>query len=175
MPSVSTEFCEKFFCRLGNFPTPPLADHSRASVLLLQSPHDDGLEMYAEFLRYHGFAPVAVTNVHDALTVAPAVDVIVTGIRVPGPFDGIDLVRRLRAKEEAKQTPIIVLTACVFPRDRERAARAGCDVFLPKPCLPNDLLREVRRLLAFRAAHEPADTNPVFMPALRYAERIEHV
>jgi hypothetical protein len=34
---------------------------------------------------------------------ALSLDVIVTGIRVPGPFDGIELVRRLRADERMTQ------------------------------------------------------------------------
>lgn len=76
--------------------------------------------MYAEFLRYHGFAPIAVSSVRNAL----------------------------RHDDGTMRKPIIVLTACVYRRDRERAEHAGCDVFLPNPCLPNDLLREVRRVLA---------------------------
>ena len=43
---------------------------------------------------------------------------------------------------------IIVLTACVWKPERERAEAARCDVFLPKPCLPDHLLAEVRHLLA---------------------------
>ena len=43
--------------------------------------------------------------------------------------------------------PLIVLTACAWPKDRARAEGAGCDVFLPKSCLPNDLLGEVQQLL----------------------------
>lgn len=122
---------------------------STTVVLLVQSSRDDGLEMYAEFLRHEGLAPIAVSNASDALTAASKAAVIVTGILLPGSsMDGIDLIARLRSDERMKHTPIIVLTACVWKTERERAEHAGCDVFLPKPCLPNDLLREVRRLLA---------------------------
>jgi DNA-binding response OmpR family regulator len=72
----------------------------------------------------------------------------VTGIRVPGPFDGLELVRRLRAHDRTRRKPIIVLSACTLPRDQDAAREAGCSVFLPKPCLPDALSREVRRLLA---------------------------
>ena len=75
--------------------------------------------MYAEFLRYHGFAPTAVSSVSNAL----------------------------RHDDGTMRKPIIVLTACVYRRDRERAEHAGCDVFLPKPRPPNNLLREVRLLV----------------------------
>ncbi len=30
--------------------------------------------------------------------------------------------------------PIIVLTACAWDAERERATNAGCDLFLAKPC-----------------------------------------
>ena len=32
--------------------------------------------------------------------------------------------------------------------ERQRAESAGCDLFLTKPCLPDELLREVHLLLA---------------------------
>src|SRR6266581_2425294 len=72
----------------------------------------------------------------DALALARTTDIVVTGIRVPGPFDGVELVRRLRANDGTKHKPIIVVTACAFEPDQQRACAAGCDAFLPKPCLP---------------------------------------
>lgn len=103
--------------------------------------------MYSEFLRDHGFAVIGVSDAWDALTVAPKADVIVTGILLASSMDGVELIARLRHDERTNHTPIIVLTACAWKTERERAAHAGCDVFLSKPCLPSDLLRHVRRLL----------------------------
>ncbi len=114
-----------------------------AVVLLVQRSRDDGLEMYAEFLRYHGLAPIAVSNARNALMLAPEADIIVTGIILDDQIDGVELVSRLRHDDGTMDKPIIVLTACAGRRDRERAEHAGCDVFLPKPCLPNDLLHHV--------------------------------
>lgn len=119
----------------------------RPVVLLVLQARDDALDMYAEYLRYHGLVPIALSNARDARVRARRADIIVTGIILDGPADGIELVSRLRDDDGTRHTPIIVLTACAWARDRERALHAGCDVFLPKPCLPNDLLREVRRLL----------------------------
>jgi DNA-binding response OmpR family regulator len=103
--------------------------------------------MYAEFLRANGFSVTEVDSTDDGLSAAHAVDLIVTGVRMPGSFDGIELVRRLRDDERTKSKPLIVLTACTFEPDQSRAFAAGCDVFLPKPCLPEILLKEARRLL----------------------------
>jgi two-component system cell cycle response regulator DivK len=75
-------------------------------------------------------------------------DVVVTGIRVPGPFDGVELVRHLRTNATTQDRPIIVLTACAFTHDERRARAAGCDVFLRKPCYPEALLAEIQRVWA---------------------------
>ena len=119
---------------------------SRPSVLLVESAQDDR-EMYAEFLRAHNFAPLEVETTDEALRAASTADVIVTGIRVPGSFDGVELVRRLRHDGATKHKALIVLTACVFEPDLSRAHAAGCDVFLPKPCLPETLLAEIQSVL----------------------------
>jgi len=117
--------------------------------------------MYAEFLRYHGHAVIPVSDPRDALMLAPQADIVVTGISLDDPMDGVELVSRLRRDDCTRSTPIVVLTACAWPTDRKRAEGAGCDVFLPKPCLPNDLLGEVRLLLAATRS-ETADTPHVY-------------
>jgi CheY-like chemotaxis protein len=111
--------------------------------------------MYVEFLRHHGFAVMGIPDAWDALTVAPDADVIVTGILLASSIDGHELIARLRNDGRTNQTPIIVLTACAWTTERERAERAGCDVFLEKPCLPSDLLRHVRGRAARKVIHSP--------------------
>ena len=143
----------------------------RPVVLLVQASRDDSLEMYAEFLRYHGLAVIPVADARDALMLAPQADIVVTGIILDDPMDGVELVSRLRHNDCTRSTPIIVLTACVWPKERARAEGAGCDVFLPKPCLPNDLLGEVRQLLVATRS-QTADTRRGFqIPSHRAARR----
>jgi CheY-like chemotaxis protein len=123
----------------------------QASVLLIE-PDDDSRSMYTEYLEACGFMPQTADTTDDGLRSALHADVVVTGIRVPGSFDGVELVRRLRESEPAKHTPIIVLTACAFDTDQQRALAAGCDAFLAKPCLPDRLANEIRHLLPERSA-----------------------
>ena len=134
-------------------PESPLARagsrHLEPSILLLDG-FPDSRHMYAECLRAARLQPVECDDTADALAHAQRVDLIVTGIRVPGPFDGLELVRRLRADDRTLRKPIIVLSACAMMRDQESARSAGCSVFLPKPCLPDVLIREIRQLLASR-------------------------
>lgn len=125
------------------------------NVLLVDSTPDDRT-MYAECLRIWGLNPVEIDNTADALHAANDADVILTGIRVQGPFDGLELVRRLRDSDSVYDRPIIVLTACVSEADLQRAFAAGCDVYLPKPCLPDRLVSEIRTALArYRASPSP--------------------
>jgi CheY-like chemotaxis protein len=118
-------------------------------VLLVDSVKDNRA-MYAEFLRAAGFHPIETDNASDALALAVTADAIVTGIRLSGPFDGLELVRRLRADGRTERKPTIVLTACALEEDEQRARAAGCDVFLTKPCLPETLASELRRAMGMR-------------------------
>jgi two-component system, cell cycle response regulator DivK len=104
--------------------------------------------MYAEFLDHQGMVAICVSSARRAMTVAPIADVIVTGLRLPGEIDGVDLIAWLRRDNRTKRIPIIVLTACAWNTERASAETAGCDVFLSKPCLPDELLRQLRRLVA---------------------------
>jgi CheY-like chemotaxis protein len=139
-------------------------------VLLVQPERDDR-DMYAEFLRHAGMAPIAVSHAAPALGLAPDSDVIVTELLLPGSMDGIEFIARLRSDRSTNGIPIIVLTSSAWDTERERAQRAGCDMFLPKPCLPDRLLREIRRLLAKSAMwtrqRQPAKANLPIEPQTR--------
>lgn len=43
--------------------------------------------------------------------------------------------------------PILVVTACVYSDKMPNAHRAGADVVLLKPCLPDMLLQELKRTI----------------------------
>jgi CheY-like chemotaxis protein len=130
-----------------------LTPHS-PKVLLVQR-HDDNRSMYAEFLRHHNFNVGCPADVAEALVLAAGADVIVTGLLLPGPLDGFEFITRLRRDAATKEKPIIVLTAWAWQTERLRAEEAGCDVFLTKPCLPHELLRQVRRVVALAKPRRP--------------------
>jgi two-component system cell cycle response regulator DivK len=114
----------------------------RSTVLLVESDADTR-EMYAECLRMSGFTVLSAETTDDGLRSATNADVIVTEIRVSGSCDGLDFVSRLRRADATKKKPVLVLTACAFEQDQRRAYAAGCDVFLSKPCLPENLLSAI--------------------------------
>lgn len=139
--------------------------------MLVESLQDDR-GMYADYLRASVYRVIEVGDTAEALAQSAEADIIVTGIRVPGPFDGLELIHRLRADNATKDTPVIVLTAWVMQSNRNAAARAGCDAFLAKPCLPNMLVGEIRRLLAKRVLGEiPRRVAPASYVAINDKEK----
>ena len=116
-------------------------------TVLLVGPAQDDRMMYADYLRFCGLNPIEIDNTAEALPAAYQADVIVTSIRVDGPFDGIELVRRLRDGDGTHDIPIIVPTASACEPAQWRALAAGCDRFLAKPCLPDRLVSEIRAIL----------------------------
>jgi two-component system cell cycle response regulator DivK len=112
-------------------------------VVLLVESHEDSREMYACYPQLLGFTVLTSDSTDEGLIRASDADVVVTGIRVHGSFDGVELVDRLRHADGTRQKPIIVMTSCALGPDRQRAHAAGCTVFLQKPCLPEQLVNAI--------------------------------
>jgi two-component system, cell cycle response regulator DivK len=122
-------------------------ERTGAEVVLLVQADRDHRNMYAESLLRNGFRPVVTDDPHDALRLADKVDAIVTGIMLAGDMDGVELVARLTRADHTRHIPTIVLTTCSWPSERQRAERAGCALFLAKPCLPDQLIDGLRHVL----------------------------
>ena len=52
-----------------------------------------------------------------------------------------------KADERTSGIPVVALTGHALAGISEGAKQAGCDAFVAKPCLPEDLVREIRRVL----------------------------
>ena len=88
-----------------------------------------------------GFEISEAPNGDEALAAMPTVrpDLVFLDLRMPG-MDGLELARRLRAREGGAKLKIIATSASVLSFNREDAFAAGCDDFLPKPFREEDLL-----------------------------------
>jgi len=73
-------------------------------------------------------------------------DLILMDIRLPG-MDGWEATRRLKADKRTASIPVVALTGHALAGISEGARRAGCDAFVTKPCLPEDLVKEIRKVL----------------------------
>ena len=73
-------------------------------------------------------------------------DLVVLDWMLPG-LSGIELCRRLRARPETKQIPIIMLTARGEESEKVRGLATGADDYIVKPFSVPELLARIRSLL----------------------------
>ncbi|MBD2741733.1 response regulator [Coleofasciculus sp. FACHB-1120] len=62
-------------------------------------------------------------------------------------LDGLQIVRQLREDSHTRTIPVIAVTALARPEDRERILAAGCNDYISKPYLLEDLEAVIRRNL----------------------------
>lgn len=119
-----------------------------APLVLIVDDFEDNREMYAQYLRFHGFDVAEADNGQDALRQANGLrpDVIVMDLSLPG-MDGWEATRRLKQEAATRDIPVIVLTGHALTGSETTARGAGCDRFLTKPCAPSVLGQEIRRML----------------------------
>ena len=130
---------------------------TRAPVVLVVDDHEDTRQMSLIVLRNQGFKPVVAEGCEAAFVAACEAqpDVIVTDLAMLD-GDGWDLLDRLSADQRTKEIPVVMLTACATESVRERAAVEGVSAFFFKPCAPDVLAAELRRLASTRADSTPA-------------------
>ncbi len=69
-------------------------------------------------------------------------DLLMLDIIMPE-MDGFELCRKIREREDYRDTPIVFLTAKSRDEDRELGIEAGANLFLSKPISPDKLLQIV--------------------------------
>jgi CheY-like chemotaxis protein len=74
-------------------------------------------------------------------------DCVLLDILMPG-IDGLEVCRRLRAREELANLKIVMFTAKAFKYDQARAAELGADGYIVKPIDPETFVDQVTRLIA---------------------------
>jgi CheY-like chemotaxis protein len=127
-----------------------MSESSREPIrILVVDDFHDNREMYAAYLRFFGFTVVEAVTGTEAIEMALATppNLIVMDLSLPG-MDGWEATRRLKSDPNTKHIPIIVVSGHALEGSVRAAKMAGCDAFLRKPCLPQALLAEVRKLLS---------------------------
>lgn len=120
-----------------------------APLVLVVDDFQDNREMFAEYLALSGFRVAQAVNGREALERAFALlpDVILMDLSLPE-LDGWEATRRLKRDPRTHHIPVVALTGHVLADHAREAREAGCDGFLAKPCLPEVLVIELRRVLA---------------------------
>jgi two-component system phosphate regulon response regulator PhoB len=119
----------------------------KANILIVEDE-----EALAVMLRYnleaegYGVETVARGDEADLLLKESTPDLVILDWMLPG-LSGIELCRRLRARPETKQLPIIMLTARGEESERVRGLATGADDYIVKPFSVPELSARVRALL----------------------------
>ena len=130
-------------------PQPPL--------ILLVDDFDDALDIYATYMRHFGYRVAVARNGEEAIEQArlERPDLILLDLRMPV-LDGTGTLRVLRQDPQFGAVPIVALTAQALDTERAAALAAGFDFVVSKPCLPDELLAIVARLILPNVVKGPA-------------------
>jgi CheY-like chemotaxis protein len=132
-----------------------MSEAARKPLVLVVDDFADNREMYSEFLTFSGYEVVEARNGKEAIDAAfqRTPDIIIMDLSLPV-MDGWEATRRLKADERTRKIPVVALTGHALAGHSKGARDAGCDSFLAKPCLPDQLVAEIRRMLAGSAGKE---------------------
>ncbi|TVQ55897.1 MAG: PAS domain S-box protein, partial [Spirulina sp. DLM2.Bin59] len=134
-----------------------LAPGQPAVKVLVADDHEANRLFLVQLLTLVGFEVVEATTGGEAIAQwqSQHPDVILMDLQMPE-IDGFAATRQIRDQESATTTytPIIALTASVFPQDRNEAIEAGCDQFLSKPCPEWELFQKLADVLALTYEYE---------------------
>jgi CheY-like chemotaxis protein len=123
----------------------PESDSLKATILV--GDDDPSLRELIRAVLGPGYRFVEAADGREVLTVARDVrpDLIVLDVMLPG-LSGIEVLDILRADEELRETPVVVITA--WSHAEVDAWTAGADRFVSKPFDPDELSNAVEELLA---------------------------
>jgi len=125
------------------------SEATRKPLVLVVDDFADNREMYSEYLSFSGYDVIEAKNGKEAIEAAQErlPDIIIMDLSLPV-MDGWEATRRLKADDRTRGIPVVALTGHALAGHSKGAKEAGCDSFLAKPCLPDQLVTEIRRMLA---------------------------
>ncbi|WP_455374434.1 response regulator transcription factor [Limibacillus halophilus] len=116
--------------------------------VLLAEDEPNIVESLTFLLERAGYAVSSEQDGQAALDAALAKrpDLVILDVMLSG-IDGFEILRRLRAEESFKGTPIIMLTAKGQREDREAALKAGANLYITKPFSNAEVIEAVKSLV----------------------------
>jgi two-component system, cell cycle response regulator DivK len=121
---------------------------TRRPLVLIVEDEVDLRQLYAHELALSGYDVIQAGNGQDAIDTitARSPDLVLMDLSLPV-IDGWEATRRLKADDRTAHIPVVALTGHDGSGELQRATNAGCDWFVPKPCPPDALITEIRRIL----------------------------
>ena len=118
-----------------------------AKILIVED-NEMNRDMLGRRLQRRGYEVVIALDGEEGLAMAAteAPDLILMDLSLPR-VDGWQATRQLKAANETRSIPIIVLTAHALEHEREKAMATGCDDFDVKPIDFARLMSKIERFI----------------------------
>jgi len=132
---------------MASTPDPIAAVSSHPSLLIVDD-YPDALDVWGVYLRAEGFNVFTASDGQSAFAEAirEKPDVIVMDLELPGK-SGYEVARDLKARADTCGIPLIAATGYSHVKQLDLARASGFDAVMVKPCDPQSLVAEIRRLL----------------------------
>jgi CheY-like chemotaxis protein len=103
-------------------------------------------ELYERYFKLKGLRVITAADGLDALQMVGLnrPDAIVLDLVMPR-MSGWDVIKELKSNAGTRNIPIVAMSGRAV---RDKALEAGANTYVQKPCLPEELLREVLRILS---------------------------
>ena len=124
------------------------ATDSKVPIILVVEDEIDNLLLLSHTLIYLQLSFVTATKSKTAFELATKyeVDLVLLDLVLPD-SNGFELANSLRHNELTQDLPIIAISALVQDKDRDRAFEFGCNDYLSKPYLIDDLKRKISKYI----------------------------
>jgi len=138
---------------------PPLAG---AKILLVED-NTINQQVAREILERFGAGVAVARHGGEAVDMVRRVayDVVLMDVQMPV-MDGLTATRRIRARPDLAELPIVALTAHALAEDRDRCLAAGMNDYLTKPIDPEQMLATLGQWIA--PASSAAGQRPTIRP-----------
>jgi CheY-like chemotaxis protein len=132
---------------------------ARARVLVVEDAPDLRV-LVGKLVERMGYEALLAPDVPRALSLIEEheIDLLLTDWAMPG-LNGGDLIKRMKQDARWKDKPVVVLTG--HDMERRHALEAGCDRFLIKPVMRDELQRTISELLATRDTNGAGEAHEV--------------
>jgi CheY-like chemotaxis protein len=129
-------------------------------TVLIVDDYADALDVWELYLRAAGFEVTTAATGPQALERATIElpDLVVMDLELPG-LSGYEVAQKLRASAKTRHIPLIAATGYSHGEQLNQARKSGFDAIIIKPCDPDALVVEIRRLLLSSSARPAASTE----------------
>ncbi|AQQ72098.1 Stalked cell differentiation-controlling protein [Limihaloglobus sulfuriphilus] len=137
-------------------------------TILVVDDNEQNLELIQAYLEDLDCRTLAATDGEEAIDIVKEQmpDLILLDVMMPK-MSGYEVCKRLKAKPETTDIPVIMVTALSELGDIERAVECGTDDFLSKPVNKLELLTRVKTMLKLKSVTDKLQKTLAYLEALQ--------